>query len=248
MIDLDPSPEVAELRERVAAFIQATVIPAEQRDDSEHGLDAGLRAELQDAARVAGLFAPHVSVSLGGLGLDTRGQAAVFEAAGYSLLGPQALNCAAPDEGNMHLLSVIATEQQRARYLVPLAAGAVRSCFAMTEPAPGAGSDPAMLATTATKVDGGWSISGRKWFITGAQGAAFAICMARTDESISAGRGATMFLSRALILRCAWTIDTGGHAGRDSSMAIARHALREHARFIEHRRANADHREPGGGC
>ena len=109
MIDLDPGPEVAELRERVAAFIQATVIPAEPRDDSEHGLDAGLRAELQDAARAAGLFAPHVSVSLGGLGLDTRGQAVVFEEAGYSLLGPQALNCAAPDEGNMHLLSVIAT-------------------------------------------------------------------------------------------------------------------------------------------
>src|SRR5206468_5083447 len=106
MIDLDPSPEVAELRDRVAAFIQATVIPAEQRDHSEHGLDDSLRAELQDAARVAGLFAPHVSVSLGGLGLDTRGQAAVFEEAGYSLLGPQALNCAAPDEGNMHLVDV----------------------------------------------------------------------------------------------------------------------------------------------
>src|SRR5438034_11539454 len=96
MIDLDPGPEVAELRDRVAAFIQATVIPAEQRAHSEHGLDESLRAELQDAARVAGLFAPHVSVSLGGLGLDTRGQAAVFEEAGYSLLGPQALNCAAP--------------------------------------------------------------------------------------------------------------------------------------------------------
>jgi acyl-CoA dehydrogenase len=152
MIDLDPGPEVAELRDRVAAFIQATVIPAEQRDVSEHGLDESLRAELQDAARVAGLFAPHVSVSLGGLGLDTRGQAAVFEEAGYSLLGPQALICAAPDEGNMHMLSVIATEEQRACDLAPLAAGTVSSCFAMTEPAPGAGSDPAMLATMATKV------------------------------------------------------------------------------------------------
>ena len=123
-----------------------------------------------------------------------RGQAVIFEQAGYSILGPQALNCAAPDEGNMHMLSVIATPEQRERYLAPLAAGDIRSCFAMTEPAPGAGSDPAMLQTTATRVDGGWSITGRKWFITGADGAEFAICMARTDEQISGGRGATMFL------------------------------------------------------
>ena len=68
-----------------------------------------------------------------------RGQAVIFEEAGYSLLGPQALNCAAPDEGNMHLLSVVATPEQRERYLAPLAAGDVRSCFAMTEPAPGRG-------------------------------------------------------------------------------------------------------------
>src|SRR5215204_4618380 len=176
MIDLDPGPEVAELRERVAAFIQATVIPAEQRDHSEHDLDESLRAELQDAARVAGLFAPHVSVSLGGLGLDTRGQAVVFEEAGYSLLGPQALNCAAPDEGNMHLLRLVATAAQRERYLAPLVRGETRSCFAMTEPAPGAGSDPAMLRTTARRHGDDWVLDGDKWFITGAVGAAFAIC------------------------------------------------------------------------
>jgi acyl-CoA dehydrogenase len=179
---------VEELRARVSTFVRDTVIPAEARDRSEHGLDEALRAELQEAARAAGLFAPQVPVELGGLGLDMRGIAVVFEAAGYSILGPQALNCAAPDEGNMHLLEVVATAEQRDRYLAPLAAGDVRSCFAMTEPAPGAGSDPAMLATTADRVGGGWSINGRKWFITGADGADFAICMARAPE------GATMFL------------------------------------------------------
>jgi acyl-CoA dehydrogenase len=179
---------VDELRARVAAFVRDAVIPAEARDRSQHGLDEALRAELQQAARRAGIFAPQVSVELGGLGLDMRGVAGVFEDAGYSILGPQALNCAAPDEGNMHLLEVVATAEQRDRYLVPLAAGDVRSCFAMTEPAPGAGSDPAMLATTAERVPGGWSIDGRKWFITGADGADFAICMARAPE------GATMFL------------------------------------------------------
>lgn len=194
MIDFEIPPSIEELRRRTADFVHETVIPAEPRDQGVHGLDDGLRRELQDAARAAGLFAPHVSEELGGLGLDVRGQAVIFEEAGYSLLGPQALNCAAPDEGNMHMLSVIASAEQRERYLVPLAAGDVRSCFAMTEPHPGAGSDPSMLRTAAVRVDGGWSISGRKWFITGADGAQFAICMARTSDEISAGRGATMFL------------------------------------------------------
>ncbi|MBV9819340.1 MAG: acyl-CoA dehydrogenase family protein [Solirubrobacterales bacterium] len=193
-IDFSLDDSVARTRDLVADFVRDVVIPAEGRDAAEHGLDEGLRAELQDAARRAGVFAPHVAAEYGGLGLDVRGQAVVFEEAGYSLLGPQALNCAAPDEGNMHLLSVVANPEQRERYLRPLAAGQTRSCFAMTEPAPGAGSDPEMLATTAERVAGGWSITGRKWFITGAEGAAFAICMARTAETIERGRGATMFL------------------------------------------------------
>ena len=188
MIDFEPEPEVVELRDRVAAFVRDVCIPAEARDTGAHGLDPELRAELQAEARRAGLFAPQAPRELGGLGLDTRGMAVVFEEAGYSVLGPQALNCAAPDEGNMHLLEVVATPEQRERYLRPLVAGEVRSCFAMTEPAPGAGADPDLLRTEAHRVDGGWSINGRKWFITGADGAAFAICMART------GAGATMFL------------------------------------------------------
>lgn len=198
MIDFSLEPEVAELRDRVAAFVREVVITAEPRDRvvitaeprdrSSHGLDEQLRRELQQGARAAGVFAPQVPAELGGLGLDMRGMAVVFEEAGYSILGPQALNCAGLDEGNMHLLEVAATAGQRDRYLAPLAAAATRSCFAMTEPAPGAGSDPSMLATTAARVDGGWSINGRKWFITGADGAAFAICMARAAE------GATMFL------------------------------------------------------
>ncbi|MCW2993223.1 MAG: acyl-CoA dehydrogenase domain protein [Conexibacter sp.] len=219
-IDFAPEPEVEALGERVRAFVAGVVIPAEPRDRSEHGLDDGLRAELQERARAAGLFAPAVPVEYGGLGLDHRAQAVVFEEAGYSILGPQALNCAAPDEGNMHLLAKAASAEQRERFLRPLAEGRVRSAFAMTEPAPGAGSDPAMLLTTAERVDGGWSISGRKWFITGAEGAAFFICMARTGAAIEAGRGATMFLVDAAnpgvrVERIVDAIDRsfpGGHA------------------------------------
>jgi acyl-CoA dehydrogenase len=91
--------DVAELRDRVRAFVRDVVIPMEERDVGGHGLDDGLRQELQAAARAAGVFAPQVPVHLGGLGLDMRGAAVVFEEAGYSILGPQALNCAAPDEG-----------------------------------------------------------------------------------------------------------------------------------------------------
>jgi acyl-CoA dehydrogenase len=87
-------------------------------------------------------------------------------------------NCSAPDEGNIHMLHMIATPSQQQRYLLPLVAGDVRSCFAMTEPPPGAGSDPAALRTSATQVSGGWLISGDKHLISGAEGAAFAIVMA----------------------------------------------------------------------
>jgi acyl-CoA dehydrogenase len=192
-VDLMPSPDVAALARRTAAFIRDVVIPVEE----EHrGVvrSGQVRAELQRAARQAGVFAPHVSTEYGGHGLDMRGRAAVFEEAGYSLLGPLALNIAAPDEGNMHLLEAVATQAQKERYLRPLAAGEVRSCFAMTEPAPGAGSDPAALATRAVRVVGGWRIDGPKWFITGADGAGFAICMARTSGDPGEAAGATMFL------------------------------------------------------
>ncbi|MBW0091199.1 acyl-CoA dehydrogenase family protein [Pseudonocardia sp. KRD-184] len=192
-VDLAPEPAVAELVTRTAQFVRDVVVPVEVANDGVVPSES-VRRELQAAAKAAGVFAPHVSPEYGGHGLDMCARAAVFEEAGYSLLGPVALNIAAPDEGNMHMLEAIATEDQKARYLAPLAAGDVRSCFAMTEPAPGAGSDPDALATRAERVPGGWRIDGRKWFITGADGAAFAICMARTAGEPGDRGGATMFL------------------------------------------------------
>lgn len=204
---------------RVREFVREVVLPEEQACDGVlHDGPEQLRRRLQRAAREAGIFAPHVAPEWGGAGLDLRGQAVVFEAAGYSLLGPLALNIAAPDEGNMHLLAKVADDRQQRRYLAPLAAGEVRSCFAMTEPAPGAGSDPRALATTATRVPGGWRIDGRKWFISGAAGAAFAICMARTGGVPGEPGGATMFLVDAghpgmKIVRNIATLDEGLFGG-----------------------------------
>ncbi|MFB8438813.1 acyl-CoA dehydrogenase family protein [Streptomyces niveus] len=218
-IDFETDEKVADIARRTTEFVRDVVIPEELAcDGNVHAGPEPLRLRLQESARAAGVFAPHAGTEWGGLGLDLCGQAVVFEAAGYSLLGPLALNCAAPDEGNTHLLEVVATPEQRERYLRPLAAGRVRSCFAMTEPAPGAGSDPRALTTTATKTGGGWRIDGRKWFISGADGAAFTICMARTGGSPGDAGGATMFLVDAgnpgmKIVRNIDTLDQGLFGG-----------------------------------
>ena len=197
MIDFSLSPELAELRGRTAAFVRDEVIPLERSVDDHGELPPEQLQRLRERARAAGLYAPHVPREWGGLGLGMREMAVVFEEAGRSLLGPLALNCAAPDEGNMHLLEVVATEAQQERYLRPLVAGRTRSCFAMTEPHPGAGSDPALLRTRAERRGDRWVINGDKWYITGADGAAFAICMALTGErtdGTGSRAGATMFL------------------------------------------------------
>lgn len=190
-MDFTLSPELTELQARIRRFIADEVIPLEGDPRSgAHGPDEALREELIGRARRAGLLSPHVAPAYGGLGLSHVGRAVAFEEAGYSLLGPVALNVFAPDEGNMHLLEEVATPAQKEQWLRPLAAGEIRSCFCMTEPAPGAGSDPSMLRTTATPDGDDYVISGRKWFITGADGAQFAIIMAMVP-----GVGATMFLA-----------------------------------------------------
>ena len=195
-MNFDLSPALQDLQRRTRAFIADEVIPFE-RDPrcTPHGPTESLRDELVGRARRAGLLSSHMPASLGGLGLDHCGKAIVFEESGYSPLGPVAMNIAAPDEGNMHLMEEVATPAQKARWLVPLAAGHLRSCFCMTEPDPGAGSDPGMLLTEARQTaDGGYTIHGTKWFITGADGAGFAIIMARHADGEHAGQ-ATMFLA-----------------------------------------------------
>src|SRR5689334_20356268 len=185
-----------------------------------HGPADAFRLELVALAKRAGLLSPHVGREWGGLGLDHRGKAVIFEAAGYSPLGPVALNCFAPDEGNMHLLEEVAEQHQKEEWLRPMAAGRIRSCFMMTEPAPGAGADPSMLLTTARRDGDEFVIDGRKWLITGAVGADLAIVMARTESDADGPAGATMFLTPMSapgihIERVLDTLDqymTGGHA------------------------------------
>lgn len=214
-MNFDLTPELSDLQARIRAFVADEIIPLEKDPRcGPHGPDASLRADLVERARRAGLLSPHAAREYGGLGLTHGGRAVAFEEAGYSMLGPVALNVFAPDEGNMHLLEAVATPAQKEQWLRPMAEGHIRSCFCMTEPAPGAGSDPSMLATTAVPDGDGYVIDGLKWFITGADGATLAIIMAMVPDV-----GATMFLadmgSRGIVLeRNMDTLDScfpGGH-------------------------------------
>lgn len=190
-MDFSLSPEIIALRDKTRQFIAEQIIPLENDErKSHHGPSEELRRELIGRARAVGLLTPHASKEMGGLGLSHIAKAAVFEEAGYSWLGPTALNIHAPDEGNIHLMEEVATVEQKERWLRPQVAGETRSCFAMTEPSPGAGADPSMLVTTAVRDGDDFLINGVKWFITGADGADYVIIMARMEDG-----SATMFLS-----------------------------------------------------
>ena len=217
--------ELIDLKEHTARFVREEILPREHDPRlGPHGPSEDFRRELLTLAREAGLLSPHVGREWGGLGLDHRGKAIVFEAAGYAPLATIAMNIFAPDEANMHLLEQVADERQNEQWLRPLAAGDIRSCFMMTEPAPGAGADPSMLLTTARRAEGSNSgdfvIDGTKWLITGAVGADLAIIMAKNDSDPLGPAGATMFLTPMNapgihIERVLDTLDqymSGGHA------------------------------------
>lgn len=192
-MDFTIPPDLEDLAVRVRRFVDNEVIPVENEIDVEAD-DIAAVAELRAKAKDQGLWAPHLPPEYGGQDAGLMGMCLVFEQAGRSLLGPLAINCAAPDEGTMHLLLMAARPDQLEQYLVPLANGDVRSCFAMTEPAPGGGSDPTMLRTRAVRKRDGWVISGDKWFITGADGASFSVVCAVTDPEAPAHSKASLFV------------------------------------------------------
>ncbi len=134
---------------------------------------------LRAAARERGLWAPFLPASLGGRGLPLERFARLSEVLGATPFGHYACNCQAPDVGNMELLHLFGTPEQQAEWLSPLAAGRIRSCFAMTEPEH-AGSNPTQLSTRAVREGDEYVITGHKWFTSSAEGAAFAIVMAVT--------------------------------------------------------------------
>ena len=114
MIDFALTPELKDLQQRVRHFVAQQIVPMESDPrQGPHGPDESLRLELVAKAREAGLLSPHAEPEYGGLGLSHVGRAIVFEESGYSPLGPVAMNVFAPDEGNMHLLHAVATDEQK---------------------------------------------------------------------------------------------------------------------------------------
>jgi acyl-CoA dehydrogenase len=195
-MDFTLSPEIEDLRQRTRAFVEQNVLPLESDPEnfSEHeNIPLARIAPVQEKARKAGLWAPQSPKQFGGMALPIVAWAAIYEEAARSLFGPLSINCAAPDDGNMNLLSRAGTPAQQERWLRPIVEGKVKSAFAMTEPAPGAGSDPGMMRTRAERKNGKWIITGRKWFITGAGEAAHFILVARTSDDRRRGLTALLY-------------------------------------------------------
>lgn len=179
---------------RLHIFLDEVVHPLESRFFAE-GFDA-LESDLNDAraeARRRGIWGPQIPKDLGGLELPFLEHAYVSEVLGASPLGHYALNTQAPDAGNMEVLRDYGTDAQKEHFLAPLARGEIRSCFAMTEPGR-AGSNPVWMDTSARLDDGEWVVTGRKWFTSGADGAAFAVVMAVTDPDAPPHARASMIL------------------------------------------------------
>ena len=178
--------EFAALIGKLRVFVENEVIPVEDLRNAHDALavDQSIQ-KLRQRAVAQGLGNPRRPVSEGGLGLSWEECCSYLEQAGRSFLGPGALQCAAPGQPDIAALDKLANDSQRKRYLGPLMRGEKYSCFAMTEPAPGVGSDPRMLMTQANRSADGWVIDGHKWFISGAMRADFAIVVARTEAGVS---------------------------------------------------------------
>ena len=187
---------VEAIAHRVRQFVDEEAIPLESELlRTGENLSVEVVQALRRKARAAKLWAPTMPKAWGGMGLNIQEIIPVFEAAGRSLLGPLAIHCAAPDEGNMHLLQKFADEAQTQRYLVPLAKGETFSAFSMTEPPPGAGSDPRMIRTRAERDGDDWVINGHKWLTSNGLLADFFIIMAVTDPDVHPYQGTTQFLA-----------------------------------------------------
>ncbi len=195
-MDFNLSPEVDSYRKQVRAFVDAEIIPleADRANYDEHGnIAVPVLETVRAKAKAAGLWAPQMPPSRGGLGLDVAGRAVFYEEANRSIFGPVCLHCAAPDDGNMTVLEKIGTDRQKEEFLQPIVDGKVRSAFVMTEPHPGAGSDPTMMLTKAERKGDKWVVHGRKWFSTGADGAAHYILVAKTSDDPRKGLTAFLF-------------------------------------------------------
>ncbi|RZH67568.1 acyl-CoA dehydrogenase family protein [Natrinema altunense] len=188
------SDQAREVADRAADLMEEVVLPIERERAGGMAVSSGTIADLREAAREYGVYAPQIPDEYGGMGLSFRDSLPAFEEAGRSLLGQVAMRVDAPDEGNMHLLELAGNELQKETYLEPLVAGEIKSGFSMTEPMQGAGSDPKMIRTTAEKDGDEWVIDGHKWWTTQGVEADVLIVLARTDPEAHPYEACSLFL------------------------------------------------------
>ena len=189
------SEKAKEVASRVEAFMDEVVIPREREAlrTGEPVTEDELE-EFWEMAKTRDLFAPQVPEEYGGQGLDFSDMLPSFEQVGRSLLGALSIRANAPQEGNMHTLEMVGTEEQKEEWLRPLVQGEISSGFSMTEPMGGGGSDPKMLQTTAVRDGDEWVINGHKWWTSDGLDADFLLVMARTDMDAHPYEGTSIIL------------------------------------------------------
>jgi acyl-CoA dehydrogenase len=180
-------------RARYRTFIDEHIVPVEDRLFREDDDTEGLLRDLRARARADGLWAPHLPPEAGGTGEGFLAYADLNEEIGRVTWAQYVFNCQAPDAGNGEILHLFGTDEQKQRWLEPLVGGEARSFFSMTEPDV-SGADPTGLRTTAVPDGGEWVINGRKWFSSGAEGAAFGIVMAVTEPGAEPRRRMSQIL------------------------------------------------------
>ena len=183
------SKEIEQLRIKTRDFVNDIIIPLESDKssyDDHENINQTLLDNVRKQAKASGLWAPQMPIERSGLGLGPIGMAVLYEEMNRSIFGPVCFNCAAPDDGNMYILNKIASTEQKVKWLDPIINGDVRSALAMTEPAPGGGSDPSMIKTEAVYSNNKWIVNGLKWYITGAGVASHFILLAKTKDGLTA--------------------------------------------------------------
>jgi acyl-CoA dehydrogenase len=187
-MNFDYSDKVKSLEQRLRAFTDEHIYPNEKRYYQEIERDRWVPTkvieELKPKARAAGLWNLFLPDDENGAGLTNLEYAALCEIMGRSILAPEVFNCSAPDTGNMEVLARYGTPEQKERWLKPLLAGEIRSCFAMTEPAV-ASSDATNIQASIRREGNEYVLNGRKWWSSGAGDprCKIAIFMGKTDPT-----------------------------------------------------------------
>jgi len=216
-MDFSTSPKMQDLLGRMQSFMEQEIYPLEPtaRARGFKALVPELQAKRQKVKEL-GLWCPQIPREHGGLGLTLMEHGMVSEVLGRSTLGHYAFNCQAPDAGNMEILLLFGTPEQKKAYLVPLLRGDIRSCFSMTEP-DRPGSNPTWMDTAAVKDGDHYVINGRKWFTSSYDGASFAIVMAVTNPEAPPHERASQIIVPLSTpgFRFVRNIEIMGHAGDD---------------------------------